>query len=311
MRSLILAVAGALVAAPAAAHEGHSHATGWTLDAEVTLPLLAVLLPYLAGLMRLRARAGRGRRKLGARAWRFIAGWLVLAGALVSPLHEAGEISFTMHMIEHELIMLPAALLLVAARPGPVLLWGLPASVRRVVASMVRLGLWRWLGSPVTATALQALALVVWHMPALFDRALRSEAWHIAQHVSFVVTALLFWWAIVPRGRGQAEHFVSAFCLFVTSLIGGGIGALMALDASPWYAGYARLGMTPFGLSPAEDQQLAGVIMWVPGGLFHLAAALLLLARGLTPERFRRRVRGGKHAADRHERTNYHLPSRT
>ena len=147
------------------------------------------------------------------------------------------------------------------------------------------------------ATALQALAIVVWHMPTLFDRALRSDGWHIAQHLSFVLTALMFWWAMLPRGRGQAEQFVSAFCLFVTSLIGGGVGALMALDASSWYDGYAALGMTPFGLSPAEDQQLAGVIMWVPGGLFHLAAALLFLARGLSPERLRHGVAGGNQAA--------------
>jgi len=64
-------------------------------------------------------------------------------------------------------------------------------------------------------------------------------------------------------------------------MIGGGLGALMALANSPWYAAYASLGMTPFGLSPSADQQLAGVIMWVPGGLFHLIAALIFLARGL------------------------------
>ena len=73
-------------------------------------------------------------------------------------------------------------------------------------------------------------------------------------------------------------------------MIGGGVGALMALDASPWYARYAGLGMTPFGLSPTQDQQLAGVIMWVPGGAFHLAAALFFLWRGLAPERLDDRV---------------------
>jgi putative membrane protein len=297
MRRLILAIAAALIAAPAAAHEGHEHGIGWSLGPEIVLPLLIVLVLYLAGLARLRSRSGRGRRKLDARARRFAAGWLILTGALVSPLHEAGEVSFTMHMIEHELIMLPAALLLVAARPGPVLLWGLPAAGRRLVAPLIRLDLWRRLGSPVAATALQALAIVLWHMPALFDRALRSEGWHIAQHVSFIATALLFWWAMLPRGRGQAEHFVSAFCLFVTSLVGGGLGALMALDASPWYEGYAALELTPFGLSPAEDQQLAGVIMWVPGGLFDLAAALLFLARALAPKGLNHRVARGQEAA--------------
>jgi putative membrane protein len=247
-------------------------------------------------LARLRSRAARSRRKLDARAWRFVAGWLILAGALLSPLHRAGELSFTMHMIEHELIMLPAALLLVAGRPGPVLLWGLPAAGRRLLAPIVKLRLWHRLGSPVVATVLQALAIVLWHMPALFDRALRSEGWHVAQHFSFVVTALLFWWAMLPRGRSRAEPFVSAFCLFATSLIGGGVGALMTLDASPWYAGYAALGMTPFGLSPSEDQQLAGVIMWVPGGLFHLTAALVFLTRGLAPERLGQGVSRGEQA---------------
>jgi cytochrome c oxidase assembly factor CtaG len=297
MRRLIAVLVAALAAAPAAAHEGHSHHLGWTLGLEITVPLLVALGLYLAGLARLGARSGRGRAKLQAGAWLYLAGWAILAGALVSPLHAAGEASFAMHMLEHELIMLPAALLLVAAHPGPVRLWGLPAVVREGLAPLIRFDLWRWLGSPLVATVLQALALVLWHMPALFDRALRSEGWHIAQHLSFVVTALLFWWAMLPRGRGQAQHLVSALCLFVTSMIGGGVGALMALDASPWYAAYAELGMTPFGLTPAADQQLAGVIMWVPGGLFHLAAALLFLARALAPERLDPRVRGGDQAA--------------
>jgi cytochrome c oxidase assembly factor CtaG len=281
MRRLIVGAVAALASAPATAHEGHEHGIGWTLGAEVVVPLGVALLLYLAGLVKLRARSDGGRRKLAAGTWRFLAGWLILAGSLASPLHEAGEVSFTMHMIEHELIMLPAALLLVAAHPGPVMLWAFPAPARQAIAPLLRLGVWRWLGSALVATTLQALAMVVWHMPTLFDRTLRSEAWHVAQHLSFIVTALLFWWAMLPRRRDQGESFVSAICLFVTSLIGAGLGALMALDASPWYAGYADLGMTPFGLSPAEDQQLAGLIMWVPGGLFHLAAALVFLGSAL------------------------------
>jgi putative membrane protein len=281
MRRLILAGTVGLVTPPAAAHEGHEHGIGWTLGPEVVVPLVMVLLVYLIGLARLRRRSGRGRRPLKAGAWRFLAGWLILAGALASPLHAAGEVSFTMHMIEHELIMLPAALLLVAARPGPVMLWGLPAAGRNAFAPVVRLSLWGWLVSPLLATALQALALIIWHMPALFDRALVSEGWHIAQHLTFVVSALMFWRAMLPRSRHKPAIFISALCLFLTSVVGAALGALMALDASPWYASYEALGMTPFGLTPAEDQQLAGVIMWVPGGLFHLTAALLFVGLGL------------------------------
>jgi cytochrome c oxidase assembly factor CtaG len=298
MRRLSAAVL-ACAAAPAYAHDGHRAAIGWTIGPEVTVPLLVALALFLIGAVRLKRRAGEGAAWLRRSTWLFLAGWTVLAAALVSPLHAAGEVSFAMHMIEHETIMLPAALLLVAARPGPVLLWGLPRPLRRALAPLIRLGLWRALARPVAATAIQAAALVLWHTPALFDRALRSDALHIAQHLSFLASALLFWWAMLPREPTRAGRLVAALCLFVTSLIGGGLGALMAFDASPWYAGYVALGMTPFGLDPVADQQLAGLIMWVPGGAFHLAAALIALAASLrsAPQGLDHRVARGRQPA--------------
>jgi len=265
-------------AAPAAAHGGHEHGIGWTLDASVTVPLLLAALIYAVGFWRLRARAERGRPALARSAWLYGAGWLILAGALVSPLHEAGERSFTMHMIEHELLMLPAALLLVAARPGPVLLWGLPRALRRLFGSAAQWGMWSRLSEPFTATAIQALAIWLWHMPGAFDLALDNEGWHIVQHLCFVFSAVLFWWSMLHR----TTEVLAAICLFATSMIGGALGALMALSTSPWYSAYAAMGMTPFGLSPSEDQQLAGLIMWIPGGLFHLGAALWFLGRWLS-----------------------------
>jgi cytochrome c oxidase assembly factor CtaG len=267
-----------LWASPALAHAGEDHGAGWTLAPSITVPLLLTAALYAAGFVRLRRRAERGRAALDRQAWLFAAGWLLTAGALVSPLHEAGERSFTFHMIEHELLMLPAALLLVAARPGPVLLWGLPGAARKFAASIARLPAWRHLSDPIAATAIQALAIWLWHAPGPFDQALQHEGWHIVQHVCFVASALLFWWAMLHR----ANEALAALCLFATSMIGGALGALMALSSSPWYAAYAAMGMTPLGLSPAEDQQLAGLIMWVPGGLFHLAAALIFVGRWLT-----------------------------
>lgn len=136
------------------------------------------------------------------------------------------------------------------------------------------------LTEPFLATAIQAVVIIVWHMPRLFELTLRSDGWHIAQHVSFISSALLFWWAMANGRSGRAGALVAALCLFITSMIGGGLGALMAFSASPWYAGYAELGLTPFGLTPEEDQQLAGLIMWVPGGLYHLVAALWFLLLG-------------------------------
>jgi len=286
VRKLIaFAIAG--LAAPAAAHDGNPHGPGWTWDPWVTVPLAVLLIVWAVGRMRLADRTKVERR--GAAL--FLSGWLVLTLALVSPLHEGGEASFTLHMIEHELIMLVAAPLLAGSAAGGAMAWGLPQLLRRALGGSWKRplsALWKWLTEPVTATTLQAVALCAWHVPALFDRALQSTGWHIAQHASFIVTSLLFWWAMFnPRG-GNAGYGVSAACLFVTSLIGGALGALMAFSSSPWYAPYAAMGMSGIGLDPATDQQLAGLLMWIPGGLVHAGAALILLYRWLNPMESRR-----------------------
>jgi cytochrome c oxidase assembly factor CtaG len=269
-------------AAHGGAHPAPPGRPGWTLDPWILVPLGAVLAVYLLGFIRLRARRGQHRS-----AGIFLAGWLVLAFSLVSPLHAAGERSFALHMIEHELIMLVAALLLPLSRPVGVMLWAFPRGWRGGLGKAVRTT--GALASPGLATALQAIALWAWHAPPLFNRALGHPGWHVAQHLSFLVTALLFWWAMLRT----PERAVAALCLFVTSVIGGALGALMAFSASPWYAGYAAMGMTPFGLTPVEDQALAGLIMWVPGGLVHAGMAILLLQRYLVvrsgrPDRSRR-----------------------
>lgn len=277
MRALRLAALSAvLVAAPALAHGGEHHdAPGWTWDPWITGPILLATLLFAIGWRRLQGRSGQDRRR---QLWLFASGMAVLSAALVSPLHEAGERSFAAHMFEHELLMLLAAPLLVASRPLPVMLWAFPSGGRRAIGAVAgaTAGLWHALSAPLTATALQAAALWAWHAPALFDRALASEGWHAAQHLSFLLTALLFWSAML--GRRTAPAF-AALCLTVTSIVSGALGALMAFATSPWYAGYARLSMAPFGLTPAEDQQFAGLLMWVPGGLVHAGAALVLVRR--------------------------------
>jgi len=272
----------------ALAHGGHGHAEktpGWTWDPWITVPLLVAVLMFAIGWIRLRSRSTGGAKALHRRGFLFGCGWLVLAGALVSPLHEAGEQSFTAHMAEHELLMLIAAPLLVLAEPLAVMLWAFPARARsflgRTTARASVRSVWRWATEPVTATLLQAAALWLWHMPILFDRALASEGWHAAQHLSFIVSALLFWTAMLgrqgSRASSQSRRALAALCLFATSVVSGALGALMAFSESPWYRGYAALGMAPFGLTPAEDQQLAGLLMWIPGGLVHALAALVVV----------------------------------
>jgi putative membrane protein len=282
MLSVSRFLACALVAVPAAAfaHGGHEHAPpAWTFDPLVTVPLGLLLAIFLVGRARLASRSKIDR----PRAWLFLGGWAVLTLSLVSPLHEAGERSFAMHMIEHELIMLVATLLLAASRSGGILAWGLPSLLRRTLGGSWKVplaALWRRLTEPVTATIVQAVVLWLWHAPLLFDRALESNGWHAAQHLSFIAASLFFWMAMLNPRRGG--YVLSAGCLFVTTLVEGALGALMALSPSPWYSDYAAMGLTGIGLDPTTDQQLAGLIMWVPGGVLHGAAALLLLYRWLT-----------------------------
>ncbi|HEY8592445.1 MAG TPA: cytochrome c oxidase assembly protein [Sphingomicrobium sp.] len=276
----IFALVVASIATPAFAHAREDHGLGWTWSPLLTVPLALTLIVYLVGWRRLSKRASKPPAGVGY----FLSGWLVLTLSLVSPLHEAGERSFTMHMIEHELIMLVATLLLAMSSAGGMLAWGLPRSVRLALGGNWTSPLqrtWKVLTEPVTATAIQAVVMWGWHAPMLFNLALQRTGWHIAQHASFVVSALLFWWAMLhPRGRASG-YGVSAACLFATSLIGGALGALMSVSDSPWYSAYAAMGMAPFGLDPVDDQRLAGLIMWVPGGLFHGVAALVLAYKWL------------------------------
>jgi cytochrome c oxidase assembly factor CtaG len=262
------------------AHGNEYYTAGipWTFDAWVTVPLAVSALWYATGWWQLRNRAQVANYNVNVAF--FATGWLVLAAALVTPLHAAGERSFAAHMFEHELLMLVAAPLLVLSRPLGIALWAFPHPLRQSLARGGRAllgGGWRFLTAPVVATMLQAAALWLWHAPGLFDLALAHTGWHVVQHVCFLVSALLFWWAVL-RGRGMGSMGIAVGCLFFTATVSGALGALMAFSNSPWYAGYAASGLDAFGLSPAEDQQLAGVLMWVPGGLVHAGAGLALFA---------------------------------
>ncbi len=283
---IVVAAGGAAWSGEAAAH-GMAAAPGappgWTWDPAITLPLALSLALFLGGWVRLRRRSRLGAPGLARRAVLFCAGWICLAGAVVSPLHQAGERAFSLHMVEHEVLMLAAAPLLVLAEPLAVMLWAFPYAARRGLAAAGRApwiaALWRSATQPVAATLVQAAVLWLWHAPVLFDLALADPLWHVVQHLCFLVSALLFWTAMLRPGR--AGRGVAVLCLFATSVVSGALGALMAFSESPWYAAYAAMGSNPFGLSPAEDQQVAGLLMWIPGGLVHAGAALALIAATL------------------------------
>jgi putative membrane protein len=284
--SRLTALAATLVAAPALASDqapASAYTLSWHLDAWVVALLAASALTYALGVRRLWRRAGPGRGITYAQAGRFAAGWLVLGMALVSPIDTLGTKLFSAHMLQHELLMVVAAPLLVLSRPLEAWTWALKPSWRRRLGSIARIGVlrrtWRWCTEPTGAWTLQAVALWVWHVPPLFDAAVRNEAVHIAQHTCFLASALFFWWSVLSGGAGQRSAAAMA-SLFTTMLHTSALGALLALAGRPWYAHYAQV--PAFGLSPLEDQQLGGLVMWVPGGIGYLLAALYIVAGWLS-----------------------------
>jgi cytochrome c oxidase assembly factor CtaG len=234
---------------------------------------------FAAGYVRVWRSSRVGRRMLARRGALLAAGWLVLASSLLSPLHELGGRSFTAHMIEHEVLMVVAAPLLVVARPIGAVLWAFPANWRRAsgaVAQMPALAaIWRWLTDPLIATVLHAVALWAWHVSALYEAALTSSRLHWLQHLSFFLTALLFWWSLLRGWARERGYGAAVMYLFATSLHTGFLGILLALARQPLYPAQTRTALE-WGLTPLEDQQLAGLIMWVPAGLVYAAAALAL-----------------------------------
>jgi putative membrane protein len=272
-----------LVPATALAHDGrppapHDLARAWPLEPGVVLPLLLTLGLYLVGVRRLRRRAGAAAFQ--RRVPLFVAGWLVLAMALATPLHPLGSALFSAHMLQHELVMAVAAPLLVLGQPVAPILFAFPSTWRQPAG--------RWAGGrrmrpvtaflahPLVATLLHATAVLAWHLPALYESTLRSGAFHAAQHASFLLTAVIFWWALL-RGGARPRRGAAVIALFFTTVYTGGLGALLTVSETPWYAAY---GSAPaaWGLTPLEDQQLAGVFMWMPGAGPYLLAALILAA---------------------------------
>lgn len=258
--------------------------TAWDWEPGIVLPLIAAALLYGRGLRLLwDEHVGRG-----IRVWEgacFAGGWLVTALALLSPLHELSEQLFSVHMVQHELLMVVAAPMLVLGRPLVPMMWALPSSARRFVGRAThRRGIraaWRGITRPSIAFLLQGAAIWIWHAPVLFQATLTNDAVHALQHSSFLGTALLFWWAIIHGDafgeRARVTNLgVAVLLLFGTTLHSGALGALLTFSRTLWYPAYALACRTPCALTPLEDQQLAGLIMWIPAAFAYLVAAAVL-----------------------------------
>jgi putative membrane protein len=248
----------------------------WSLEPWVVACLLVSGALYLLGLRRLWRRSGPGVGVHGRRALAFAGGWLATALALVSPLDSLGSDLFSAHMLQHEVLMVVAAPLYVLGRPLGVWAWALPPAWRRRAGRLLHRTGWRrpWLfvTGPIAAWSIHALALWLWHIPALFQAALANQGVHALQHASFLLSALLYWWSVLGVGPGR-NRGAATLSLFTTMIHTGALGALLTLSPIAWYPAYSGRALA-FGLDPLEDQQLGGLVMWIPAGLAYVACGL-------------------------------------
>lgn len=258
MRRLIITLLLALAADTTFAHDVGAPSPlaqivlRWTFEPWVIASLTLSISAYAVGISRLWAHAGHGRGMSVARVSAFVVGWLFLVVALVSPLDALGSDLFSAHMLQHELLMVVVAPLMVMGRPLAVWTWTLPFEWRRRIGAAFHHPSWRmpwlWITAPLSAWLIHAAALWLWHVPAWFEAALVSNAIHTWQHACFLFSALLFWWAALGQVSRSAQAAALAY-LFTTMLHTGALGALLALSPMVWYPHYlatnAALGLDP------------------------------------------------------------------
>jgi cytochrome c oxidase assembly factor CtaG len=287
-RALVGAVAGlAALALPgaAAAHGDEvptsELASAWSFPPAVVAPAAIVLVLFLQAWIRLRRRG----RTDHAPTWRlvvFLAGLTLGVLALVSPLDAiAEEYLLSAHMLQHVLIGDAAPALILVALSGPLLFFLLPAPLLGPLARFRPLrDLLGVLARPAVALSVWCVVLAVWHVPALYGKALESRAVHDLQHVSLVIAGFLVWYQLVDPARRAAlsrgGRLGLAVCLFAAGQV---LSSVLLFSGRVLYSSYALQDERLLGLSPLTDQRLAGAVMMAEQAVsLGVLAAVLLLA---------------------------------
>lgn len=258
--------------------------TAWSAWGGEPLILAGLVLAsgcYARGVIAIWQRVGRGRVVTRWHAYAWAAGMLALLAALASPLEALAGTLFSAHMAQHALLTLVAGPLLALSAPVLPLLQGLPPRLRRhatrVHGRARRLRrLTRRAGWPFAAAAAYSGITWLWHLPDPYQAALRSQLLHAAEHLTLLTAAGLLWSAILASGRRSAFGYGTGIAVvFVTSLAHSALGAMLTFAPHVLYPHYAAAA-TAWGISPLDDQRLAGVVMWAPSKIVHGLAVMLL-----------------------------------
>jgi putative membrane protein len=271
--------------------------TSWTLDPLQLAPIGVLAVAYG---VRARTLARGGRPVPGWRIGLFTLGLVLLVVALVSPVDAAGEELFSAHMAQHLLLGDLAPLCLLAGLNGPLL---------QPVLAVLPVQRLSHLANPLVALPLWTLNLVVWHLPSLYEGAVRHDALHALEHVSFLTAGLIMWLPVLetlpaPEWFGTGAKLGYIVCVRLVDTIVGNVFVWAGAAVYGVYVGGDEL----FGLSPEADQSLAGALMMLEGSLVTIVAIAWLflrlaeegdarqrlLERGLDARAVRRAVRYGR-----------------
>jgi len=252
----------------------------WSLTPGIAIGIAAPALVYAIGVAKLWHSAGTGHGLRISHAVLFATGVASLVLALLSPLDEIADQLESAHMVQHLILIVVAPPLLIMGEPVRAFVWALPRRLRTSLPRWLGIPFWRWLGfsltAPSVAFSLHAIALIVWHAPPPYDAAVRNETIHAVEHLCFLGTALLFWWTVMaPPGLRRLSVALRVPYVIGMSLVGAAIGALLTFATSSLYHAYGN-SAAAWGMTTLEDQQLAGLIMWIPGGFAYLIAAAAL-----------------------------------
>ena len=254
----------------------------WNGDIVILLNLVLVVWLYMRGTFAFRNRSQQTAIRLRQSCY-FLCGIGITGLCLLSPLDALSAQLATAHMIQHMLLMTVAAPLIVCGAPWSVSVWGLsPATLRGISRIRRRLiggqVIGRCFTSPVLVWMLYALTTWSWHLPVLYEAALSVEWIHDLQHLCFLATAIIFWRVLLsPRGVVNGNPGLSVVYLFATTLHSMALGVLMTLSPVPWYSHY-KITASLWDMTAQQDQQLAGLIMWMPAcAPYAVIAAWILL----------------------------------
>jgi putative membrane protein len=263
----------------------------YSLPIPQTLAIALTAAIYLRGWLLIRRT--RPTQFTDVRLASFLSGLTLLWIATASPLDGFADTLLTVHMVEHLLLMSAIPMLLLYGLPVVPLLRGLPAPfTRTILGPLLRLRALRsfahWLVSPAIAWLAMNVAYLAWHVPAAYDLALENETIHAAEHLTFLITSLLFWWVIFrpwPAARRPNDWAILLYLALADIVMTMLSGFLTFCDRPvyPFYLAHPN----PFGLPVLEDQVLGAVLMWVLGSFAYLVPAMIITVRLLSPRRAR------------------------